>query len=303
MSFWQKLKGSLAKTSQTLTQGLTAAFTHKKLDEATLDAFEDLLIQADLGVKVAAELRELLKKQRMHQEISEAEIKAWLAVEIAKVLQPVALPLVITHKPHVVLMIGVNGVGKTTTMAKLSQGWLREGKKVLWAAGDTFRAAAVEQLQVWGQRLDIEVCITKPKGDAAGLGFDALKKAVADGMDVLCIDTAGRLQNKKHLMEELIKIVRVLKQADANAPHTVLLVLDATTGQNAVEQVRAFQAMIGIHGLVVTKLDGTAKGGVVVALSQQFKIPIVALGVGEGADDLKPFTAQDFAAALVGANP
>ena len=300
MSFWEKLKGSLAKTSKNLTQGITAVFTHKKLDEATLDSFEDLLIQADMGVKVAADLRELLKKQRMHQEISEVEIKEWLATEIAKTLHPVAVPLVITHKPHVILMIGVNGAGKTTTIAKLSHNWVQEGKKVLWAAGDTFRSAAVEQLQVWGNRLNIEVCTTKPNGDVAGLAFDALKKAVADGTDVLCIDTAGRLQNKKHLMEELEKIVRVLKRADANAPHTVLLVLDATTGQNAVEQVRTFQEIIGINGLVITKLDGTAKGGVVVALSKQFNIPIIALGVGEAVDDLKPFTAEEFARALIG---
>lgn len=299
MSFWQKLKGGLSKTSQTLTHGITTVFTHKKLDESTLDAFEDLLIQSDMGIKVASELRDLLKKQRMHQEISEEEIKSWLAVEISKLLNPVAVPLTITHKPHVILMIGVNGAGKTTTIAKLSQQWVKDGKNVLWAAGDTFRAAAVEQLQVWGKRLNIEVCTTKPNGDAAGLAFDALKKAIDDNADILCIDTAGRLQNKKYLMEELQKIVRVLKKTDTNSPHTVLLVLDATTGQNAVEQVKTFQEMIGINGLVVTKLDGTAKGGVVVALSKQFNIPIVALGVGEGADDLKPFTAEDFAAALV----
>ncbi len=299
MSFWQKLKGGLSKTSQTLTQGITTVFTHKKLDESTLDAFEDLLIQSDMGVKVAAELRDLLKKQRMHQEISEEEIKSWLSAEISKLLNPVAVPLTITQKPHVILMIGVNGAGKTTTIAKLSKQWIKDGKSVLWAAGDTFRAAAVEQLQVWGKRLNIEVCTTKPNGDAAGLAFDALKKAINDDADILCIDTAGRLQNKKHLMEELQKIVRVLKKTDTKAPHTVLLVLDATTGQNAVEQVKTFQEMIGINGLVVTKLDGTAKGGVVVALSKQFNIPIVALGVGEGADDLKPFTAEEFAAALV----
>jgi fused signal recognition particle receptor len=299
VSFWQKLKGGLSKTSQTLTQGITTVFTHKKLDESTLDAFEDLLIQSDMGVKVAAELRDLLKKQRMHQEISEEEIKSWLSAEISKLLNPVAVPLTITQKPHVILMIGVNGAGKTTTIAKLSKQWIKDGKSVLWAAGDTFRAAAVEQLQVWGKRLNIEVCTTKPNGDAAGLAFDALKKAINDDADILCIDTAGRLQNKKHLMEELQKIVRVLKKTDTKAPHTVLLVLDATTGQNAVEQVKTFQEMIGINGLVVTKLDGTAKGGVVVALSKQFNIPIVALGVGEGADDLKPFTAEEFAAALV----
>ena len=301
MSFWQKLKGGLSKTSQSITQGITAVFTHKKLDEATLDAFEDLLIQSDMGVKVAAEFRESLKKQRMHQEISEPEIKEWLAAEISKSLESVAVPLNITNDaPHVIMMIGVNGAGKTTTVAKLSQQWQIEGKSVLWAACDTFRSAAVEQLQVWGNRLGIDVCTTKPNGDAAGLAFDAYQRAKSKQVDILCIDTAGRLQNKKHLMEELEKIVRVLKKVDVNAPQTVLLVLDATTGQNAIEQVKTFQEMIGINGLVVTKLDGTARGGVVVALAKQFNIPIVALGVGESADDLKPFKAEDFAAALVG---
>lgn len=299
MSFWKKLKSSLSKTSQALTEGVASVFTHKKLDEETLDAFEEILISADMGLKAASDLRELLKKQRMHQEISEPEIKEWLATEIAKILEPVAVPLAITNKPHVILVVGVNGAGKTTTIAKLSQQWLEQKYKVLWAAGDTFRSAAVEQLQVWGNRLDIDVCTTKPGGDAAGLAFDALKKATQDQANILCIDTAGRLQNKKHLMEELEKIVRVLKKADPSAPHTILLVLDATTGQNAADQVKVFQEIIGINALVVTKLDGTAKGGVIVALSKQFGIPIVALGVGETADDLKPFNAIDFAKGLL----
>lgn len=299
MSFWKKLKSSLSKTSQALTEGVASVFTHKKLDEETLDAFEEILISADMGLKAASDLRELLKKQRMHQEISEPEIKEWLATEIAKILEPVAVPLAITNKPHVILVVGVNGAGKTTTIAKLSQQWLEQKYKVLWAAGDTFRSAAVEQLQVWGNRLDIDVCTTKPGGDAAGLAFDALKKATQDQANILCIDTAGRLQNKKHLMEELEKIVRVLKKADPSAPHTVLLVLDATTGQNAADQVKVFQEIIGINALIVTKLDGTAKGGVIVALSKQFGIPIVALGVGETADDLKPFNAIDFAKGLL----
>ncbi len=299
MSLWKKLKSGLSKTSKSLTQGITSVFTHRKLDAETLDAFEDLLISADMGVKTAADLRDLLQKQRMHQEISEPEIKEWLATEIAKILEPVAIPLAIIYKPHVILMIGVNGVGKTTTIAKLSQGWIEQGKNVLWAAGDTFRSAAVEQLQVWGKRLNVDVCTTKPGGDAAGLAFDAFKKATETGMDVLCIDTAGRLQNKKHLMEELEKIIRVLKKSEPLAPHSVLLVLDATTGQNVVDQVKTFQEIIGINGLVVTKLDGTAKGGVVVAIAKQFGIPIVALGVGEGADDLKSFDANDFSKALV----
>jgi len=299
VSFWKKLKSSLSKTSQALTEGVASVFTHKKLDEETLDAFEEILISADMGLKAASDLRELLKKQRMHQEISEPEIKEWLATEIAKILEPVAVPLAITNKPHVILVVGVNGAGKTTTIAKLSQQWLEQKYKVLWAAGDTFRSAAVEQLQVWGNRLDIDVCTTKPGGDAAGLAFDALKKATQDQANILCIDTAGRLQNKKHLMEELEKIVRVLKKADPSAPHTVLLVLDATTGQNAADQVKVFQEIIGINALIVTKLDGTAKGGIIVSLSKQFGIPIVALGVGETADDLKPFNAIDFAKGLL----
>ena len=299
MSFWKKLKTSLSKTSQVLTEGVASVFTHKKLDEKTLDAFEELLISADMGLKAASDLRELLKKQRMHQEISEPEIKEWLATEIAKILEPVAVPLAITNKPHVILVVGVNGAGKTTTIAKLSQQWLEQKYKVLWAAADTFRSAAVEQLQVWGNRLDIDVCTTKPGGDAAGLAFDALKKATQDQVNILCIDTAGRLQNKKHLMEELEKIVRVLKKADQSAPHTILLVLDATTGQNAADQVKVFQEIIGINALIVTKLDGTAKGGIIVSLSKQFGIPIVALGVGETADDLKPFNAIDFAKGLL----
>lgn len=300
MSFWKKLKTGLSKTSQTLTQGITSVFTHKKLDEQTLDAFEELLIATDMGIKAAAELRDLLKKQRLHQEISESEIKEWLVAEITKILEPVTSSLVINKAFHVVLVVGVNGAGKTTTIAKLSQQWKEEGHKVLWAAGDTFRAAAVEQLQVWGSGLDIEVCTTKPNGDAAGLAFDAYQKMLQNKASILCVDTAGRLQNKKHLMEELEKIVRVLKKAEPTAPQTVLLVLDATTGQNAIEQVKIFQEVIGINALVITKLDGTAKGGVIVALAKQFSIPIVAVGVGEKAEDLKPFVASDFAKALVG---
>lgn len=300
MSFWKKLKTSLSKTSQTLTQGITSVFTHRKLDENVLDEFEELLISTDMGVKTSSEMRDLLKKQRMHQEVSEQEIKEWLAEEITKILTPVTATLTVDKNPHVVLVVGVNGVGKTTTIAKLSQQWKEGGKKILWAAGDTFRSAAVEQLQVWGNRLDIEVCTTKSGGDAAGLAFDALQRATQKESNILLIDTAGRLQNKKHLMEELEKIVRVLKKADPTAPHTVLLVLDATTGQNAIDQVKVFQEIIGINALVITKLDGTAKGGIIVSLAKQFAIPIVALGVGEKSEDLKPFNASDFAKALVG---
>lgn len=299
MSFWQKLKSGLGKTSKNLSDGITTLFTHKKLDSQTLDDFEDLLIQTDMGIATAAKLRESLQKQRMHQEISESEIKDWLATEITKILQPVARELEIKNSPEVILMIGVNGVGKTTTIAKLSNTWAKENKKILWAAGDTFRAAAVEQLQVWGQRLNIPVITTKPNGDAAGLAYDALQKAQSEHYDILCIDTAGRLQNKQYLMDELQKILRVIQKIDAKVPHRIVLVLDATTGQNAIEQVKTFKQIVGVTDLVITKLDGTAKGGIVVALAEQFQIPIVAVGVGESADDLKPFIASEFAKALV----
>lgn len=299
MSFWQKLKSGLGKTSKNISDGITSIFTHKKLDQQTLDLFEDLLIQTDMGVANAASLRAKLQTQRMHQEISEKEIKDWLADEITKILEPVASVIKINNKPEVILMIGVNGVGKTTTIAKLSNTWKQENKKILWAAGDTFRSAAVEQLQVWGERLGISVLTTKPGGDAAGLAFDALQKAKSENYDILCIDTAGRLQNKQHLMDELQKILKVMKKIDINVPHRVMLVVDATTGQNVIEQVKTFKQIVGVTDLVITKLDGTAKGGVVVALATQFQIPIVAVGVGESADDLKPFEASDFAKALV----
>lgn len=299
MSFWQKLKSGLGKTSKNISDGITTIFTHKKLDQHTLDLFEDLLIQTDMGVANANSLRAKLQKQRMHQEISEKEIKDWLADEIAKILEPVAGVIKINNNPEVILMIGVNGVGKTTTIAKLSNTWKQDNKKILWAAGDTFRAAAVEQLQVWGERLEIPVLTTKSGGDAAGLAFDALQKAKSENYDILCIDTAGRLQNKQHLMDELQKILKVMKKIDVNVPHRVMLVVDATTGQNVIEQVKTFKQIVGVTDLVITKLDGTAKGGIVVALAAQFKIPIVAVGVGESADDLKPFEASEFAKALV----
>jgi fused signal recognition particle receptor len=297
MSFWQKLKSGLGKTSKNISGGITSLFTHKKLDSNTLDEFEDLLIQTDMGVKTAAKLRDCLQKQRMHQEVSEIEIKDWLAAEITKILEPVASEIKINHSPEVILVIGVNGVGKTTTIAKLSKNWAN--KKILWAAGDTFRSAAVEQLQVWGERLNISVLATKPGGDAAGLAFDALQKARAENYDVVCIDTAGRLQNKQYLMDELQKILRVMQKIDPKVPHRIVLVLDATTGQNAIEQVKTFNQIVGVTDLVITKLDGTAKGGIVVALAEQFQIPIVAVGVGESVDDLKPFVASEFAKALV----
>lgn len=299
MSFWQKLKTGLGKTSKNISDGITTIFTHKKLDQHTLDLFEDLLIQTDMGVANANSLRAKLQKQRMHQEISEKEIKDWLADKITKILEPVASVIKINNNPEVILMIGVNGVGKTTTIAKLSNTWKQDNKKILWAAGDTFRAAAVEQLQVWGERLEIPVLTTKSGGDAAGLAFDALQKAKSENYDILCIDTAGRLQNKQHLMDELQKILKVMKKIDVNVPHRVMLVVDATTGQNVIEQVKTFKQIVGVTDLVITKLDGTAKGGIVVALAAQFKIPIVAVGVGESADDLKPFEASEFAKALV----
>ena len=296
-----RLKDGLKKSSDKITQGVTEIFTHKKLDDETLEALEDLLITADLGVDVAARVVEKLRMERFGKDITDQEIKEFLATEVAEILAPVAEALhVEAAKPYVILMVGVNGSGKTTTAAKLAKQWLEEGLQVSMAACDTFRAAAVEQLQVWGDRLNIPVMARETGADAAGLAYDAYLEAKARGDDVLIIDTAGRLQNNTDLMNELGKIVRVLKKHDASLPHEALLVLDATVGQNAHSQVEAFGKMVDVSGLILTKLDGTAKGGVLVALADKFQKPVYALGVGESADDLKPFTADDFAKGLVG---
>ena len=297
-----RLRSGLAKSTKRVTESITGLFTKKKLDQQTLDELEDALIQADLGVSVAARLVEKLGKERFGKEVTEEEVRAAFADDIAEILQPVATSLVIdpAKKPHVVLVIGVNGSGKTTTIAKLANLYKGEGRKVMLAAGDTFRAAAVEQLKVWGDRAGVPVIAKDTGADAAGLAYEALERAKADGCDVLLIDTAGRLHNKANLMDELAKIVRVLAKLDPAAPHSCLLVLDATTGQNAHAQVETFKALSPVDALVVTKLDGSAKGGVLVALAERFELPVVAIGVGEGIDDLRPFEARAFARGLMG---
>jgi fused signal recognition particle receptor len=300
--WWSRLKQGLKRSSDRLGDGLKTIFVSRKLDQETLDALEELLITSDLGVETAARLTKDLAKQRLNQDITLEEIKTFLANAIETILDPVAqpIPLEPTRKPHVVLVVGVNGSGKTTTMGKLAKQWKAQGLSVMMAAGDTFRAAAVEQLQVWGERLNVPVISGTPGADAAGLAYEALFQARQAHVDVLLIDTAGRLQNKAHLMEELKKIQRVLTKLDETAPHSTLLVLDGTTGQNAHSQVQNFQEIIGLTGLIMTKLDGTARGGVVVSVAQKFGIPIHAIGVGESADDLRPFTSRDFARNLLG---
>jgi fused signal recognition particle receptor len=301
-AFFSRLKQGLSRSTQKLTEGIAAIIHKRRLDDAALEELEELLISADLGPAVAARVIEGFRRTRFGKEVSEEEIRAALAEELAAILAPVALemPIDATLKPHVVLVVGVNGTGKTTTIGKLAQVYREQGKRVVMVAGDTFRAAAVEQLQVWGQRTGCEVITGAPNSDAAGLAFDALTRARAEGADLLLIDTAGRLHNKSALMEELRKIIRVLRKQDATAPHSVLLVLDATTGQNAVSQVRVFKEMVDVTGLVVTKLDGSARGGIVVALAESFGIPVHAVGVGEQAGDLRPFDAAEFAKGLVG---
>jgi len=297
-----RLKAGLARSSQKITIGITDVFTKRKLDDAALEELEEILIQGDLGVATAARLSGSLAKTRFDQEVDPDEIKGALAEEVATILDPVAKPLTIdaSRKPHVVLVCGVNGSGKTTTIGKLAKQLRDEGRRVLLAAGDTFRAAAVEQLQIWGERSGVPVISRETGADAAGLAFDALKQAQGENTDVLMIDTAGRLQNRKDLMAELEKIIRVLRKLDETAPHDVLLVMDATIGQNAHSQVEIFKDMVDVSGLVLTKLDGSAKGGVVVALADKFGIPVHAVGVGEGIDDLRPFEARAFARSLMG---
>ena len=297
-----RLKAGLRRTSNSLTSGIGAIFTGRRLDEAALEELEELLIAGDLGAATAAELTAALAQQRFGAEVTATEVRRALADQIADLLAPVEGALAIDDdaKPHVILVAGVNGTGKTTTIGKLAQRLSREGKRVMLVAGDTFRAAAVEQLTIWGERAGAPVVARPDGGDPAGLAFDALERARAEGIDVLLIDTAGRLQNKAHLMAELQKIDRVLKKLDPRAPHSRLLVLDATTGQNALNQVDVFREAIAVDGLVMTKLDGTAKGGVLVALAQRFGLPVIALGIGEGIDDLRPFEARAFATALMG---
>ena len=295
-TFFDRLKSGLSKT------GLGEILTKKKLDSAAVAELEEALIRADMGAAQSARIAAAVAKNRYDAEISGAELKSVLAGEIAALLAPIQQPLRVEDgkKPFVILVAGVNGTGKTTTIGKLAKRLAEEGAKVTLAAGDTFRAAAIEQLRVWADRAKAQFVATKTGGDAAGLAFEALEKARANGSDILLIDTAGRLQNKTGLMAELEKIARVIKKLDPSAPHAVLLVLDATTGQNAISQVEAFSASVPVTGLVMTKLDGTAKGGILVALAGRFGLPVHYIGVGEGEDDLQPFVAADFARALVG---
>jgi fused signal recognition particle receptor len=298
-----RLRAGLSRSTARLTDAITTVFRKRRLDDEALEELEETLIAADLGVPAARRIVEGFRTTRFGKEVTEEEVKAALAESIAEILAPVARPLVIepARAPHVVLVVGVNGTGKTTTIAKLGQQWRRQGLNVMFAAGDTFRAAAVEQLQIWGDRTGCPVVAPAKMGaDAAGLAHDALARARAEGMDVLLIDTAGRLHNKAALMEELRKVVRVIRRLDETAPHSVLLTLDATTGQNALSQVKVFREMVEVNGLAVTKLDGSARGGVVVALAQEFGLPVHVVGVGEKADDLRPFAARDYARGLVG---
>ena len=300
--WFTRLKAGLKRSTSALSDGITGIFTKRRLDNAALQELEELLIAADLGVGPASEVTRQLRKTRFNKEISPEEVRAALAEEIAALLLPVALPITPdpTRHPYVILVVGVNGTGKTTTIGKLAKRFRDQGLKVMLAAGDTFRAAAIEQLQIWGERTGATVIARNVGSDAAGLAFDALKQAAAEQFDVLLIDTAGRLQNKANLMAELEKVSRVLKKLDAGAPHATLLVLDATTGQNAINQVEVFQSVCKVSGLVMTKLDGTARGGILVALASRFKLPVHAIGVGEGVDDLQSFDATSFAQALTG---
>lgn len=302
VGWFQRLKSGLGKTSSKLTTGITDLISKRKLDAATLDDLEDLLIQSDLGIATTGRITDAIAKGRFEKGISAGDVRTVLATEVERVLAPVAKPLVIDplKKPHVILMVGVNGTGKTTTIGKLAAKLKAEGKSVVLAAGDTFRAAAIDQLKVWGERTGCPVVARRVGEDASGLAYDALKQAQVTGADVLLLDTAGRLQNKQALMEELEKVIRVLKKLDPSSPHDVILVLDATTGQNALQQVEVFRERAGVTGLVMTKLDGTARGGILVAIAEKFGLPIHAVGVGEGADDLQSFAASDFAHAIAG---
>ena len=301
-SWLQRLRTGLSRSSKELSSSISGVFTKRKLDEDTLQDLEDVLIRADLGAETAMRIADTLSASRYGRDVSDTEVRGVMASEIEKVLSPVAqaLELDLSHKPHVILVVGVNGTGKTTTIGKLAAKLVGGGLSVTLAAGDTFRAAAIEQLKIWGERTGSPVVSSKLGADAAGLAWDAFEQAREAGSDVLIIDTAGRLQNKTELMAELEKIVRVLGKHDPDAPHTVLQTVDATTGQNALNQVEIFRNVAGVNGLVMTKLDGTARGGILVAIAAKHKLPVYFIGVGEQVDDLEPFSAQDFAAAIAG---
>lgn len=296
-SWLARLTTGLAKTSSKLSDGITGIFTKRKLGADTIEDLEDLLIQADLGLATTRRITDAIAKGRFDKGIAPEDVRRILADEVAAVLRPVAKPLVVDrgNKPHVILVVGVNGSGKTTTIGKLAAQFRREGRSVLMAAGDTFRAAAIDQLNVWGERTGTRVISRDVGADSSGLAYDAMTEARAARVDVMLIDTAGRLQNKQALMEELEKVIRVIKKIDPTAPHDVVLVLDATTGQNALSQVDVFRQRAGVTGLVMTKLDGTARGGILVAIAANFGLPVYAIGVGEGLDDLAPFDPDEFA--------
>lgn len=300
MSWFKRLKDGLLKTSSSITEGITKVFTHTTLDQEALDALEESLIRTDLGASFSAEIIAELAKEKFNKQATEEEIRDFLSSHIATKLVPVTKPLVISAKPHVILFVGVNGNGKTTTLGKLALKYKDEGKKVLIAACDTFRAAAISQLNIWAERANCPIIKGAENSDPAAVAYKAIETAKAENYDVLLIDTAGRLHNKTNLMEELAKIVRVINKLDSNAPHSTLLVLDATTGQNAIAQTETFLELVKISGLIVTKLDGTAKGGVLVAIAKKFNLPIHFIGVGESIEDLHEFDAGEFSRALVG---
>jgi len=302
MSWLKKLTSGLSKTSSRVTSSLSSLLGRSSIDAASLEDLEDALISADLGTAAAAAIAARVKSHRFDGDVTAQALAVALSDGLTERLESVAKPLEIdsAHQPHVVLLVGVNGSGKTTTAGKLAQQWRQEGKSVMLAAGDTFRAAAIDQLKVWGERTGTEVIAGEQGGDAAALAYQALERAKSQNTDVLIIDTAGRLQNRTELMDELAKVVRVIRKLDDSAPHDSVIVLDGTVGQNALAQVSAFQQVADVSGIIVTKLDGTAKGGVVIALADTFGLPVHAVGVGEGVDDLQPFEARDFANALAG---
>jgi fused signal recognition particle receptor len=303
-NWWQRLTGGLRQTSASISGAIADLVTKRKLDDATIEELEEVLIRADLGIDTAGRVAAAIAEGRYNKSVTEDEVKDILATEVEKILAPVAAPLTIAPdaRPFVILVVGVNGSGKTTTIGKLAARLTREGRKVTLVAGDTFRAAATEQLKIWSQRTGADIVAGADGADAAGLTYTGLAQAREQGTDVLIVDTAGRLQNKAGLMSELDKIVRVMKKLDTTAPHAVLLVLDATVGQNAISQVSEFQKTAGVTGLVMTKLDGTARGGILVALAAKYRLPVHFIGVGEGVDDLAPFAAKDFARAIAGLN-
>lgn len=300
--FFGRLKQGLSRSASNLTDGISDLFRKRKLDDAALEELEDILISADLGPAVAAKVTTSLAKDKFDKEVSDEEVRQALADVVAEILLPLAIPLQIDdgHAPHVILVVGVNGTGKTTTIGKIAWQLTQAGKTVVLGAADTFRAAAIEQLEVWGERANATVVRRDVGTDPAAVAYEAMQRARDDGADVVIIDTAGRLQNKANLMDELAKVVRVIGKQDETAPHDTLLVLDATTGQNALNQIEVFREVCNVSGLAMTKLDGTARGGMLVAAADRFAMPVHFVGVGEGIDDLQSFDAADFSRALAG---